>query len=126
MEMGIKPSKYKPIFYNLQLPNHLNIKIFLLLTPEFLKFTYPTKQNFYFQKISLSRPPSHALPHALPSSFTPFLPPRSRPFSLLAHALGNTSNQLVTQSISPSPYGVVGSFLLPTPPKLKGIFLLRL
>ena len=52
--MGIKPSKCKSIFYNLQLPNYLNIKIFLLLTPEFLKFTYPTKQNFYFQKISLS------------------------------------------------------------------------
>ena len=48
--MGIKPSKCKSIFYNLQLPNYLNIKIFLLLTPEFLKFTYPTKQNFIFKK----------------------------------------------------------------------------
>ena len=95
--MGIKPSKYKPIFYNLQLPNYLNIKIFLLLTPKFLKFTYPTKQNFYFQKISLSplffltprsplapRPsplalsPSLSLPLSLRSSLLALPPSRSR------------------------------------------------
>lgn len=71
--MGIKPSKCKSIFYNLQLPNYLNIKIFLLLTPEFLKFTYPTKQNFYFQKIFLS--PHFSL--SLLSSLSVFLSPRS-------------------------------------------------
>ena len=93
--MGIKPSKCKSIFYNLQLPNYLNIKIFLLLTPEFLKFTYPTKQNFYFQKISLS---PLFLPHF-------FLTPRSHTLSL-----GNTGNQLVTQHISPSPLSPEGNF----------------
>ena len=114
--MGIKPSKCKSIFYNLQLPNYLNIKIFLLLTPEFLKFTYPTKQNFYFQKISLS--PHSSLFFLTPRSrlLAPSLPPS------LPHALGNTGNQLVTQNISPSPYGVVGSLFTPHTAKTKRYF----
>ncbi len=125
--MGIKPSKCKSIFYNLQLPNYLNIKIFLLLTPEFLKFTYPTKQNFYFQKISLS---PLFLPH-----FSLFLAPRSltlpRSCSLLLllslphalpHALGNTGNQSVTQSISPSPLSPEGNFFTTHTAKTKRYF----